>query len=67
MACDLIRLVRSQIHCAGSAPSARESYSMVCDPVTALVILFGGSDYAGGGTFFNDPGAYDFAANVWSW
>jgi N-acetylneuraminic acid mutarotase len=47
----------------GDLPSARSDGSMVYDPGTDRVILFGGtSDYAG----FNDTWAYDPVGNTWT-
>ena len=47
----------------GTVPSARDSVSMVYDPSTHRVLMFGGLD-AGGA--LNDTWAYDPTANTWT-
>jgi N-acetylneuraminic acid mutarotase len=47
----------------GIRPEARVDHSMVYDPVSKKVLLFGGNDDA---TMFNDIWAYDPAANAWT-
>jgi N-acetylneuraminic acid mutarotase len=49
---------------AGAAPSARMNCSLVYDPDTGTVILFGG--LGDGSVFFNDTWAYDPSANTWT-
>ncbi len=48
---------------AGDGPSGRDRHSMVYDPATKRMILFGGWD---GDYELNDSWAYDPAANTWT-
>jgi N-acetylneuraminic acid mutarotase len=47
---------------AGTGPAARQGHSLVYDPVSKKMILFGGYD---GSTEYNDTWAYDPAAGTW--
>jgi N-acetylneuraminic acid mutarotase len=47
----------------GAGPSARHGHSLVYDPESKKMILFGGFD---GSTQYNDTWAYDPAANSWA-
>jgi N-acetylneuraminic acid mutarotase len=49
----------------GAVPSARFGSSMVYDPVTRRMIMFGGAEADLSGVF-NDTWAYDPAANTWT-
>jgi N-acetylneuraminic acid mutarotase len=49
---------------AGESPSARTGHSMVYDPSTRRVIMFGGRDGISG--FLDDTWAYDPASNAWT-
>ena len=48
---------------AGKVPVARDGHSMVYDPKSGKVILFGGED---GATELSDTWAYDLKANEWT-
>jgi N-acetylneuraminic acid mutarotase len=47
----------------GLSPAARQGHSLVYDPDSKKMILFGGYD---GSTQYNDTWAYDPAANTWA-
>lgn len=47
----------------GDVPAARAGHSMVYDPKTGKVLLFGGTDSE---VFFDDTWAYDPATNTWT-
>lgn len=48
---------------SGDVPPARDNHSMVYDPITGKMILFGGYD---GDNRFDDTWAYDPLANTWT-
>ena len=54
----------TELHPAGDVPCARVCHTMVYDPGSGKVILFGGGDEAN--TAMNDLWAYDPAENVWA-
>ena len=54
----------SDLHPTGSLPSARAFQSMVYDPSTGRVIMFGGA--ASDGSCLGDTWAYDPVANTWT-
>jgi N-acetylneuraminic acid mutarotase len=58
----------TELHPAGDVPAARSFHSMVYEPNTGTVILFGGvqGDVAAGGTYFDDTWAYDPVDNAWT-
>jgi N-acetylneuraminic acid mutarotase len=49
---------------SGTLPPARSGHSMVYDPVTHRLVMFGGRDDTG--TALGDTWAYDSAANTWT-
>jgi N-acetylneuraminic acid mutarotase len=53
----------TKLNPSGAVPSARAFASMVCDPATGKMILFGGMSNSTG---FNDTWSYDPAANTWT-
>jgi N-acetylneuraminic acid mutarotase len=53
----------SELHPVGTVPAARLGHSLVYDPESKKMILFGGYD---GSTEYNDTWAYDPAANTWT-
>jgi N-acetylneuraminic acid mutarotase len=56
-----------ELHPTGSLPSPRDAYSMVYDPTSARMVLFGGRSYDPvPETLYNDTWAYDPAANTWT-
>jgi N-acetylneuraminic acid mutarotase len=59
---DPVTNVWSDLSPSGPLPPARTGQSMVYDPSTGQVIMFGGSDENG---FFNDTWTYDPVANAW--
>jgi N-acetylneuraminic acid mutarotase len=59
----------TELHPTGSVPPARLFRSMVYDPATGRVILFGGLQLSFETltfAYFNDTWAYDSAANTWT-
>ncbi len=54
----------TELHPAGDVPCARTCHTMVYDPDSEKVILFGGVDRAN--TTLNDLWAYDPSANTWT-
>jgi len=60
---DLATNAWTNLQPVGSAPAAREGHSLVYDPETKKMILFGGYD---GSRQYNDTWAYDPAANTWA-
>ena len=54
----------TDLHPTGDLPLARAGHSMVCDPTSGRVILFGGWD-GNSSTYLNDTWAYDPIANIW--
>jgi N-acetylneuraminic acid mutarotase len=55
--------VWAELDPAGDVPAARDGHSLVYDPDTGKVILFGGSDFD---VAFNDTWAYDPPTNTWT-
>jgi N-acetylneuraminic acid mutarotase len=49
---------------SGGAPTGRFGHSMAYDPVSQVLVMFGG--FGDAGTLFNDTWAYDSKASVWT-
>jgi N-acetylneuraminic acid mutarotase len=60
---DLTGNVWTGLNPAGVAPAARHGHSLVYDPESKKMILFGGYD---GSVQYNDTWAYDPASNTWA-
>jgi N-acetylneuraminic acid mutarotase len=60
---DLAENTWTNLSPTGDPPAARDGQSMIFDPVSGKLILFGGWN---GRTEFNDTWAYDPAANTWT-